>query len=116
MNHTEDWLMRENRLLANKRKYIHFDYRISPNKSIENISNPEFIIKRSFWPFIENEIVFPRYKKDSLTNERKIEPKSRKICYASHQDSQIYSYYNFLLLKNHKQLQLSQRLTKNLSL
>lgn len=102
MEYTEDWLKRENKLLANKRKYIHFDYRISPEKSIKNISNPDFIIKRSFWPFIENEIVFPRYKKDTLTKERKIEPKPRKICYASHQDSQIYSYYNFLLLKKYE--------------
>jgi RNA-directed DNA polymerase len=93
----KNWLVREKKLLRNRRKYFHFDNRISPVKILPLISNPKFVKSRSFWPFIESEIKFPRYKMDPGTRRRKIEIKKRKICYASHFDSQIYSYYNHLI-------------------
>lgn len=108
MDLNEEWLKRENKLLKSRRKYIHFDIKISPHNSITNISNPTFIKTRAFWPFIESGIVFSRYKKDKESGSRHIEPKERKICYASHLDSQIYSYYNFLLTQKYE-----QRLTEN---
>lgn len=97
MSDLKVWIDKELRLLKYRRKYLHFDRRVSPSKIVNQISEPKFIIRRAFWPFIETSINFPRYKKDSKTDIRKIEIKSRPICYASHFDSEIYSYYNFIL-------------------
>lgn len=113
MNNIEEWLKRENKLLSSRRKYLHFDRRISPKKSISFITNPDSIISRPFWPFIHSEISFPRYKKDPDSNHRKIEIKKRNICYASHFDSQIYSYYNLIISKHYELLLINYGLTEN---
>jgi hypothetical protein len=110
----KEWLEKENKLLKSRRRYLHFDRRVNPSRIIHLICNPTFIIQRSFWPFIESTITFPRYKKDIESGLRKIDLKSRKICYASHCDSAIYSYYNFVLGDKFEHKILQNDLTKNI--
>ncbi|OGU79317.1 MAG: hypothetical protein A2W11_03065 [Ignavibacteria bacterium RBG_16_35_7] len=114
MPETKEWLDKEVKLVRYKRKYLHFDRKVNPARIANQISNPEFIIKRAFWPFIESTINFQRYKKDIKNGSRKIENKSRKICYASHFDSEIYSYYNFILSDHYEKKLLELGLADNI--
>lgn len=109
----DDWFEKEKKLSkSGKRKYLHFDNRI-------NIRNEELFFKEyfqnrgvekhSFYPFIRNDIVTPRYKKkgvDLVTKKpiRERENKSRPIVYAAHFDAIIYSYYSALLNYRYKKL------------
>lgn len=81
------------------RNYIHFDWPIKSsafNKISNYVLNPETIAKHSFYPFINYSIKTIKVRKDE---HGKIipKPKIRPISYAGHLDSQIYSYYSFLL-------------------
>lgn len=114
MPETKEWLDKEVKLVKYKRKYLHFDRKVNPARIANQISNPEFIIKRAFWPFIESTINFQRYKKDIKNGNRKIENKSRKICYASHFDSEVYSYYNFILSDHYEKKLLELGLADNI--
>lgn len=107
MDHKSDWLNRESDKLnrQKKRRYLHFDFRIKPENAIDKITNPKFVASRSFLPFIESQNFIPRYKFDDKLG-KKINSsktmKTRPICYASHLDSMIYSWYNFLLEREYE--------------
>lgn len=77
-----------------KRGYAHFDKRVSLKKFKTYIYNKEKIKTHSFYPFIYSEIVFKKY---SEKEEKKRKIKTRPICYSSHKDRLIFSYYSFLL-------------------
>ena len=114
MTQNREWLEREVKLLKTRRKYLHFDRKVNPYKVIHLISNPSFINSHSFWPFIESTISFPRYKKDTNSGRREIEIKNRKICYASHLDSEIYSYYNHILSAKYEEKLVNKNLNDSI--
>lgn len=77
-----------------KRGYTHFDKRVDLKKIKNYIYNPEKIKKHGFYPFIYSEVSFKKY---SENEEKKKKIKTRPICYSSHKDRLIFSYYSFLL-------------------
>ena len=62
---------------------------------IENIKNHQFL------PFIKRATTVIRFKKNKEGRAERT-PKMRPIMYASHIDSHIYSYYNFMLLNKYE--------------
>lgn len=78
-----------------KRNYLHFDTPPSFEKIFELVTNPDLVTQHAFYPFIKDQIVS---RKARLTTEGILRStKIRDICYASHFDSHIYSYYSALL-------------------
>lgn len=84
-----------------KKGYIHFDPKIwlpSRKDEIKNLlSNPISIAHRAFYPFIKTIVKTPRYRFNEAKKKRALEYKKRPICYASHLDSLIYSFYGYCL-------------------
>lgn len=77
------------------------------------VENSKLIKKHSFLPLIHKSIVTRKYRADdtnlfrSKKGERKRivnKPKVRDIYYASHFDSVIFSYYNFLISEAYRKL------------
>lgn len=78
-----------------KRLYLHFDNRLKFNKEIVSyVTKPHNIVRHSFYPFLR---FLKRIKK--YTREVRITTtfKDREICFASHIDSFIYSWYSIIL-------------------
>jgi RNA-directed DNA polymerase len=75
-------------------KIIHFD-RNRPFKNVlEYVSNPENIAKHAFYPFIRFNLIKKIYGRDEHGKPFRLEePKKREISYASHLDSNIFSFY-----------------------
>ncbi len=86
------WASSENTIKRSQRYYAHFDYRTDLSKCWKDISDPNSIIKHSFYPFIHYLQTTEKFSKNEGRKR-----KEREICYASHIDRCIYQYYNYLL-------------------
>lgn len=92
--------MKKNKEIFKKKKdgwyiskdYIHFDLPISQKNAIKKVKSKDFVAKRAFFPLISFNIKSKKYVKQNDGTRIK-KPKIREICYASHLDSHIYSYY-----------------------
>ena len=93
-----------------RRGYPHFD-RAAPKEywqTVANlVTNPGWVARRAFMPFISFSIDQLRYKKQP-DGSRKSEIKSRPVAFASHTDSHIFAYYSHLLGKRYEAV-LSER-------
>src|SRR3989338_480115 len=78
-----------------KRRYLHFDSRLKLSKKIiAYVTKPHNIVRHSFYPFLRFIKKTKKYKReDKLT----VTFKERDICFASHIDSFIYSWYCVIL-------------------
>lgn len=85
------------------RSYIHFDRRLTKKACKALVESPEAVRKHAFMPFLQNDIVRIRIKRDATTKKPVKKPKIRQIKYASHADSAIYAYYNFTLSQLYEQ-------------
>lgn len=85
------------------RSYIHFDRRLTKKACKALVESPEAVRKHAFLPFLQNDIVRIRIKRDATTKKPVKKPKVRQIKYASHADSAIYAYYNFTLSQLYEQ-------------
>lgn len=91
--------------------YLHLDKRVNFKHVYPQISNPKFVDKHAFHPFIHFKMDLKKYTvKSEYTNKeaRKAQnqkdykyrkPKERLIFYASHMDSYIYKFYGEKLNK-----------------
>lgn len=87
------------------RHYLHFDIPVSKKAAEEYILNPENVKKHAFYPFLNFTVVSPKYKRHPSTGlMTKDHPKKRPISYAAHLDSQIYSYYSYVLKEKYEEL------------
>lgn len=100
-------------LIKGKRRYLHFDPRISFSNEILRDKNrfiSEFnrkfkskfksqksLFKRGFYPFIKVVSTTVRYKKDKTTKTRTKKIKERNLFFASHFDALRYSWYSTIL-------------------
>ncbi|MBS1730465.1 MAG: group II intron reverse transcriptase domain-containing protein [Bacteroidetes bacterium] len=94
-----------------KKGYVHFDHRFwFPDRNSElkkvlqaNLKIFNSKLQRSeYWafsPFLKILIKTPRYRYQELDNLHDLETKIRPICFASHFDSLIFSFYSFCLTK-----------------
>lgn len=73
---------------------------------IDNIKNHQFL------PFIKRNEIKVRFRKNE-SGEVKRKPKVREIRYASHLDSHIYSYYNFILINKYEEYLKSLDISEN---
>jgi ribosomal protein S13 len=93
------WSRQEKRKIEvlNKRRYLHFDAPIKRvgKKIVREISNPSYVTRRFFYPFIKEEKIDRRRKEEN--GVKVIKPKKRPLCYASHKDAFIFSWYSFIL-------------------
>lgn len=90
-----------------KKGYIHFDPKIwLPGRKDEIrklLSNSIKVAQRAFYPFIKTIVKTPRYRYSEKKGKRALEHKKRPICYASHMDSLIYSFYGFCLNEKYQE-------------
>lgn len=108
-----EWVKAEKEKSKTKRGYIHFDRKINITKNVFSLknflSNQLNIVQHSFYPLIQTTLQTPRYKKTGAIDKngkpiRKLEIKPRKISYASHFDSVIYSWYSTILTTKYEAL------------
>lgn len=76
--------------------YAHFDYPVSLDSCFNKITDPDYVGKYAFYPFIRYSM-----KTRRLENKNGImrngTPKVRNIKYAAHLDSWIFRYYAYLV-------------------
>lgn len=86
-----------------KKGYLHFDSRFWFPENKDQIkalvSNPALVTKKAFHPFLKTTLSTPRYKPNTKTGKRSIKHKPRPICFASHIDALIFSFYSHCLTK-----------------
>jgi len=75
------------------KKYLHFDNIVSFQNIKDKVTNPCWVSRHGFYPFIHFQMKFSKYNK----KENKKKSKEREIYYASHVDSYIYKYYGDIL-------------------
>ncbi len=80
------------------RGYAHFDAPVERESAKKLVSDPPKVASHPFYPFLQYAVVTQKIEKDKTTKRVLQKPaKERKIAYAAHLDSHIYSYYAFLL-------------------
>lgn len=111
----EEWFEKENEnyaLVEGKRTYLkkgylHFDPKYwlpSRREEFEHyIANSQNVADRSFYPFLKVNVKTPRYRYDKALDSRVVEYKKRPICFASHFDSLIYSFYSHCLNEKYQE-------------
>lgn len=111
--------MRKNKSWLKIKQYTHIGEPLS-SKSKRNIQsyirNGDKIVHHAFFPLIKRNITKYHYKKKTNTASSKVKrAKTRPICYATHLDSAIYSFYAFQISKYYEKFlhdnQISQCVT-----
>lgn len=78
---------------------LHLDPRMrfssEEDPQFDKILNPKKVAHHAFYPFLEFTKIVPRYKKNG--DERETQDKRRELCFASHADLLLYSWYARLL-------------------
>lgn len=85
-----------------RRRYMHFDEPVSPRAARAFATNPESVVKWSFFPLLNWILSADRVKRHQDGN-LKPKQKNRPICYAAHKDAAIYAYYGAMLAKSYEQ-------------
>lgn len=89
-----------------KKGYIHFDNRFWLPDRIDELKailqDPSNVAHRAFLPFIKLVVKTPRFRYQEEKELYKLEIKARPICYASHLDALIFSFYSFCLTKEYE--------------
>jgi len=81
-----------------KKRYAHFDRRVSLSDVWEYINSPEKVSKHAFYPFIHYQKHFNKFNKN-----QGIKHKERELCYSAHIDRCVYQYYGYLLNQKYNQ-------------
>lgn len=117
-----DWLKEEKNRRSDiggkraKRRYIHFDSRLSHKDLVKSkVWMPNIVIGRSFFPFIRYTLKTRRLKKINGGKEKKIAPKNRDIDFAAHKDALIFSWYAFILTESYEDRIQREGVDKNIT-
>ncbi len=76
--------------------YAHFDYPVSLDSCFNKITDPDYVGRYAFYPFIHYTMKTRRLENKNGTM-RNGAPKVRNIKYAAHLDSWIFRYYAYLI-------------------
>lgn len=90
------------------RNYLHFDSPITLQQALKLVTNPNNIVKHSFYPFLSYTLSIAKIKKDKNEGKLMRLTKDRGISYSSHKDSHIFSYYAYLLNEKYENLLKNQ--------
>ncbi|MFT3929288.1 MAG: reverse transcriptase/maturase family protein [Spongiibacteraceae bacterium] len=86
------------------RGYPHFDKPVSFNTINKLVSDPLWVKRHAFYPFISYIVTTQKITKDNASGKAIAKPpKRRPISYASHIDSHIYAYYAEILQEKYEQ-------------
>ena len=104
-----------------QKKYLHFDYPLSPEKIYQYVTNSDNIKKHAFYPFIHFELTSRKIKKNGfkiVKGKRQViiekqNPKIRPIKYSAHIDGHIYAYYSFLLSPHYEKLLVQKQIQES---
>lgn len=81
-----------------QRNYLHFDSPLSFKNANLLVKEPKKVSQHAFFPLLTFDITTIKYKKNPKTRKKeKTDNKIRSICYSSHRDGYIYSYYAKIL-------------------
>lgn len=97
MKGKNDWLR--------PKRYIHIGYPLSYSGKHDvqsYIRNKDKIAHYAFFPLIKRDIIRNHYKKVEPNGIKVKRAKTRSICYASHLDAAIYSFYAFQLSESYE--------------
>lgn len=98
------WLDSEKDKLEKKRRYLHFDKKISfrylKDDLLAQVTNPDWVASRSFLPLLQ----FKKIENKYSAKEKKNKKKERLLSYASHLDACILSYYAEVLKEPYENL------------
>ena len=106
------------------KKYPHLGNQINPksyNDIVKKITNPNFISKHSFSPFIHRIKKTKKYQKEYkdgfIQNNglRKRSIKPRDLYYSTHIDSLIYSYYSHLLTNKYDIILKKEKISNSIT-
>ena len=75
--------------LPKRRKYLHFDLRLSGEQLAARACSTAYVAQHAFWPFIRFDAGARRYRSEV----HKVEHKERLVYYAAHQDAAIFEWY-----------------------
>ncbi|MBS0347965.1 MAG: hypothetical protein JSR69_16055 [Proteobacteria bacterium] len=79
------------------RRYVHFDEPLSIKKAEALVTDPNAVVRHSFWPLVRFGIETVKIRQEKGSGTISTKKKLREISYAAHSDSQIFSYYCQLL-------------------
>lgn len=99
----------------NPKRYVHLDMPLSFNdraKLLRLLRDSEKVALHSFLPLMHRCHYMPKYKK--INGKARQRFKERHIFYASHWDSQIYSYYSMKLMEQYELWLTENHLTRNI--
>lgn len=114
LSELKNYTVKDNRRVYIKKAYLHLDDRFwLPERSdeLKKILQEGLKIfstannRKEYWqfsPFLKMLIKTPRYRYQESEGVYDLETKERPICFASHIDSLIYSYYSFILSKKYE--------------
>lgn len=105
--------MKEDGWFESKR-YLHFDIPVNKETAFTKVSNTQNIATHQFLPFLSFIVKSPKYQYDEIKKKRVIKTKDREICYCSHMDGHIYSYYSKILLEKYESLLKKENLENNI--
>lgn len=80
-----------------QRNYLHFDSPLSLKNASLLVKDSKKISTHAFLPFLTFDIKTIQYKKNPKTTKKEKTDKIRSICYSSHRDGYVYSYYAKML-------------------
>lgn len=87
------------------RPYPHFDWPVHRSKAKAVVTDSERVARHDFYPLIKRLDQTPQYDplaRPAKDKEGEVRYKSRRICYAAHLDSHVYSYYSDLLSQRYE--------------
>lgn len=88
------------------KNYAHFDLKVSLENVLEYIKNPKNIAKHGFYPFIQYEKRYVKYGRNGVRE------KIRRLCYSSHIDRYIYSYYGYMINEKYNEYMAKRNIDK----
>jgi hypothetical protein len=95
-----------------QKSYLHFDTPLSFEKALKKVSNPKYVEKHPFLPFLRFTKEERKFNPKKYGEER-YKTKNREISYASHKDGYIYSYYAKMLNGGYETLLKNYELENN---
>lgn len=96
-----------------RRGYLHFDRPVGQTSALAIVAHPARVAARSFFPFLDFDITSTKVKWDDDLGRLVRKRKERKVAYASHIDSHIFSYYCHTLSARYEAEIAKRGLSKN---
>lgn len=85
-----------------KKCYAHFDLRVSLRQCLQQVGDPSFVSRYSFYPLIQRDQRRIKHRGGECEND------PRPICYAAHRDRCIFQFYSALLNDRYNEVAIAR--------